>query len=74
MKTTSLTLLILGDLVSVVSDDNTAANVKVIATHTSGDGTVEEIEETVTAMSFNSTTNNIEYTDENEVINYCGSW
>ena len=59
----------LGDLVSVVTDDNAATNVKVIATHTSGDGTVEEIEETVTEMSFNATNNNIEYTDENEVVN-----
>ena len=38
----------LGNLVSVVSDDNTNTSVQTIATHTSGDGTVTTIEETVT--------------------------
>ena len=37
-------------LVSVVSDDNANASVQTIATHTSGDGTVTAIEETVTTL------------------------
>ena len=37
-------------LVSVVTDDNANANVRTIATHTSGDGTVTAIEETVTTL------------------------
>ena len=40
----------LGDLVSVVTDDNANTNVQTIATHTSGDGTVTAIEETVTTL------------------------
>ena len=35
---------------SSVSDDNTNTNVQTIATHTSGDGTVTQIEETVTTL------------------------
>ena len=34
----------------VVSDDNANTNVQTIATHTSGDGTVTQIEETVTTL------------------------
>ncbi|NNL90895.1 MAG: hypothetical protein HKO66_01555, partial [Saprospiraceae bacterium] len=56
-------------LISSVSDDNAAANVKVIATHTSGDGTTEEIEETVTSIIYNDTNSRIEYTDENGTVN-----
>ena len=37
-------------LVSSVSDDNANTNVQTIATHTSGDGTVTQIEETVTTL------------------------
>ena len=33
-----------------MSDDNTNTNVQTIATHTSGDGTVTAIEETVTTL------------------------
>ena len=40
----------LGDLISVVTDDNANTNVQTIATHTSGDGTVTAIEETVTTL------------------------
>ena len=56
--------IVLNDLVSSMSDDNDAADVKVIATHTAGDGTTEVIEETVTSIDFNTSTNQIEYTDE----------
>ena len=37
-------------LVSVVTDDNANTSVQTIATHTSGDGTVVAIEETVTTL------------------------
>ena len=37
-------------LISVVTDDNTNTSVQTIATHTSGDGTVVAIEETVTTL------------------------
>ena len=40
----------LGDLISDMSDDNANTNVQTIATHTSGDGTVTAIEETVTTL------------------------
>ena len=40
----------LGDLISDMSDDNANTNVQIIATHTSGDGTVTAIEETVTTL------------------------
>ena len=37
-------------LISVVTDDNANTSVQTIATHTSGDGTVVAIEETVTTL------------------------
>ena len=43
--------VILGNLVSVVSDDNANTSVQTIATHTSGDGTVVAIEETITSLN-----------------------
>ena len=57
-----LNLVDLGDLISEVDDLNDG---KVIATHTSGDGTVTDIEETVTDITIDYTTNAITYTDEN---------
>ena len=43
----------LGNLVSVVSDDNANIAVQTIATHTSGDGTVTAIEESITSLTDN---------------------
>ena len=54
----------LGDLISVVTDDNTNTNVQTIATHTSGDGTVTEIEETITTLVDNGD-GTFTYTSEN---------
>jgi len=52
----------LSGLISAATDDNDG---HLIGTHVAGDGTVTNYEETVTAISFNTTTNQIEYIDEN---------
>ncbi|MDA8693526.1 hypothetical protein N9L92_05625, partial [Saprospiraceae bacterium] len=59
----------LGDLVSQVTDDNANANTHDIATHTSGDGTTTVIQETVTELTFDASTDEITYVDENGDIN-----
>jgi len=51
-------------LVSQVEDNNTATEVKVIATHTNGNGDVQVIEETVTSLIDNGD-GTFTYTDEN---------
>ena len=53
----------LSSLFSSANDTNTASNVNVIATHTSGDGTVTNIEETVTTLVDNGD-NTWTYTSE----------
>ncbi len=40
----------ISSLVSVVTDDNNNTNVQTIATHTSGDGTITAIEESITSL------------------------
>ena len=44
----------LSSLISQMSDDNTNLNTQIIATHTSGDGTVTQVEETVTSLVNNA--------------------
>ncbi|MBT8189035.1 MAG: hypothetical protein KJO29_01300, partial [Bacteroidia bacterium] len=51
-------------LISTVSDDNANVNVQTIATHTSGDGTVTAIEETITGLADNGD-GTFTYTSEN---------
>jgi|GEM_PF-4326209 len=46
----STSTISLNNLISVVTDNNSNTSVQTIATHTSGDGTVTEIEETVTSI------------------------
>jgi hypothetical protein len=55
----------LGDLISVVTDNNANTSVQTIATHTSGDGTVTAIEETVTTLVDNGDNDTYTYTSEN---------
>jgi len=59
----------LNDLVSVYSNENSGAFTNVIGIHTSGDGTVAQVEETVTNLVFNMFTNELVYIDEENITN-----